>query len=66
MELKLHAALQALFALYYSSEISEEEWALLQIHMAYCDECHEKFRVLSRVSACNSTHISPMFISSHS
>lgn len=40
---QLHDEFVALGALYYSGEISEEEWALLQIHMAYCDSCHERF-----------------------
>ncbi|HEX4021306.1 MAG TPA: hypothetical protein VHX63_09195, partial [Acidobacteriaceae bacterium] len=40
---QFHDEVDALVALYYSGEISEEEWALLQIHMAYCDSCHEKF-----------------------
>ena len=40
---KFHDEFVALCALYYSGEISEEEWALLQIHMAYCDDCHERF-----------------------
>lgn len=43
MTLQLHAELASLFTLFYSGEISEEEWALLQIHMAYCDECHQRF-----------------------
>ncbi len=38
-----HDEFVALCALYHSGEISEEEWALLQIHMAYCDTCHERF-----------------------
>lgn len=38
-----HDEFVALCALFYSGEISEEEWALLQIHMAYCDSCHERF-----------------------
>jgi hypothetical protein len=40
---QLHAELAALSLLYKSGEISEEEWALLQIHMAYCDSCHRTF-----------------------
>lgn len=41
---QFHDEFVALVALYYSGEISEEEWALLQIHMGYCDSCHEKFQ----------------------
>ena len=40
---QFHEEFVALCALYYSEEISEEEWALLQIHMSYCDECHNRF-----------------------
>ena len=40
---QFHDEFVALVALYFSGEISEEEWALLQIHMAYCDSCHETF-----------------------
>jgi hypothetical protein len=40
---QLHDEFVALSARCYSGEISEEEWALLQIHMAYCDSCHEGF-----------------------
>jgi hypothetical protein len=40
---QLHDEFVALCALYHSGDISEEEWALLQIHMAYCDSCHERF-----------------------
>jgi hypothetical protein len=40
---QMHAELEALCLLFHSGEISEEEWALLQIHMAYCDGCHQAF-----------------------
>jgi hypothetical protein len=40
---QMHAELEALCPLFYSGEISEEGWALLQIHMAYCDGCHQAF-----------------------
>jgi Anti-sigma-K factor rskA len=40
---QFHDEFVALCALYYSGETSEEEWALLQIHMAYCDSCHKRF-----------------------
>lgn len=36
----------------YPDEISEEEWALLQIHMANCDSCHERlFQYQTIISA---------------
>ena len=40
---QFHNEFIVLCALYYSGAISEEEWALLQIHMAYCDSCHKRF-----------------------
>jgi hypothetical protein len=30
-------------ALFYAEELTDEEWALLQVHMAYCDSCRETF-----------------------
>ncbi len=29
--------------LYPSGELTEEEWALLQVHLAYCDSCRKAF-----------------------
>lgn len=46
-----HSEFDALVALYYSGEISEEEWALLQIHMAYCDSCHNKFLQYQQIAS---------------
>jgi hypothetical protein len=48
---QLHDEFVALCSLYYSGEISEEEWALLQIHMAYCDSCHESFLEYQRITS---------------
>jgi hypothetical protein len=48
---QFHNEFDALVALYYSGEISEEEWALLQIHMAYCDSCHEKFLQYQQIAS---------------
>src|SRR5215475_11017477 len=48
---QFHDEFVALCALYYSGEVSEEEWALLQIHMAYCDSCHEKFLDYQRITS---------------
>ena len=48
---EFHHEFEALCGLYYSGEISEEEWALLQIHMAYCDSCHEKFLDYQRITS---------------
>lgn len=46
-----HDEFVALCALYHSGEISEEEWALLQIHMAYCDPCHEQFLQYQQIAS---------------
>jgi hypothetical protein len=48
---QFHDEFVALCALYYSGEISEEEWALLQIHMGYCDSCHENFLQYQRITS---------------
>ena len=48
---QLHDEFVALCALYYSGEISEEEWALLQIHMAYCNSCHQRFLDYHRITS---------------
>jgi len=48
---QFHNEFVALSALYFSGEISEEEWALLQIHMAYCDECHDKFLQYQQITS---------------
>jgi len=48
---QVHDEFVALSALYYSGEISEEEWALLQIHMAYCDSCHKRFLDYQRITS---------------
>jgi hypothetical protein len=48
---QFHDEFIALCPLYFSGDISEEEWALLQIHMAYCDECHEKFLQYQQITS---------------
>jgi hypothetical protein len=48
---QLHDEFVALCGLYYSGEISEEEWALLQIHMGYCDSCHQRFLEYQRITS---------------
>jgi len=47
----LHEEFVALCAVYYSGEISDEEWALLQVHLAYCDSCHERFLEYQRITS---------------
>jgi hypothetical protein len=44
MTSRLHDELRTIGAFFFLGEISEEEWAILQIHMAYCTECFERFR----------------------
>jgi hypothetical protein len=46
-----HDEFVALCALFYSGEISEEEWALLQIHMAYCDSCQGRFNQYQKITS---------------
>jgi len=41
---KLHDELRTIGAFFFLAEISDEESALLQVHMAYCAECHRRFR----------------------
>lgn len=40
---QLHDELKALCASFFLEKIHEEEWALLQVHMAYCTECRQEF-----------------------
>ena len=39
----IHDEFVALVALFYSGELTDEEWALLQVHLAYCDTCRSTF-----------------------
>lgn len=47
---QLHAEFVELCALFYTGELSDEEWALLQIHMAYCDDCRQHFEQYRQVA----------------
>jgi hypothetical protein len=40
---QLHADLSAFIDRFYREEITDEEWALLHVHMAYCDICEKEF-----------------------
>lgn len=40
---QMHTELAALIDRFYREEITDEEWALLQVHMAYCDICEKEF-----------------------
>lgn len=44
MNPQFHEHFMTLTALFYSDELSMEEWALLQVHMAYCEECEQRFQ----------------------
>jgi len=46
-----HDEFVALCALHHTGEISEEDWALLQIHMAYCDSCHANFLQYQQIAS---------------
>ncbi|WP_263417845.1 anti-sigma factor [Terriglobus albidus] len=43
MNTQWHDEFVGLCALYPSGELTEEEWALLQVHLAYCESCQELF-----------------------
>jgi hypothetical protein len=47
---QMHAQLASLYRLFLSGEISDEEWALLQIHLAYCDDCCRTFLESQQIS----------------
>lgn len=49
----MHAELTALCQLFHLGEISDEEWALLQVHMAYCEGCHQAFLQTQQDSSAN-------------
>ena len=46
---RFHEEFVALCALFYSGEISDEEWALLQVHLAYCDSCRREFEQYQQI-----------------
>lgn len=50
MNPRLHDEFVALCALFYSGELTEEEWALLQVHMAYCEDCRRTFEDYRHIS----------------
>lgn len=43
MNPQFHQEFVALCALFFSGELTDEEWALLQVHLAYCDTCRAAF-----------------------
>ena len=46
-----HDEFVALCALYPSGELTEEEWALLQVHLAYCDSCSAVFDEYQQIAS---------------
>jgi hypothetical protein len=46
-----HDEFVRLVPLFYSGELTDEEWALLQVHMAYCDSCREIFEQYEHVAS---------------
>jgi hypothetical protein len=48
--LQLHDEFISLCALFYAGEISDEEWALLQVHLAYCDSCRNTFEQYRQIA----------------
>jgi myosin heavy subunit len=46
-----HDEFVALCALFPSGELTEEEWALLQVHLAYCDSCRMVFDQYQQVAS---------------
>ena len=47
---QMHEEFKALLWLFFLKKISEEDWALLQIHMAYCPDCLMTFRLNEQAS----------------
>jgi hypothetical protein len=48
---QLHDEFVALVALYYSGDLTDEEWALLQVHLAYCDSCRNTFEQYQHITS---------------
>jgi anti-sigma-K factor RskA len=57
---EFHDEFVALVPLFYSGELTDEEWALLQVHMAYCDSCREVFEQHEQIA----TEVIPAMASS--
>lgn len=49
MNPQLHDEFIALSALFFAGELSDEEWALLQVHLAYCDPCRKTFEEYQQI-----------------
>jgi hypothetical protein len=46
-----HDEFVAMCALFPSGELTEEEWALLQVHLAYCDSCRVVFDQYKQIAS---------------
>jgi hypothetical protein len=46
-----HDEFVALCAVFPSGELTEEEWALLQVHLAYCDSCRVAFDEYQQIAS---------------
>jgi predicted nucleic acid-binding Zn-ribbon protein len=46
-----HDEFVVLCALFPSGELTEEEWALLQVHLAYCDSCRVVFNEYQQIAS---------------
>jgi anti-sigma-K factor RskA len=48
---QFHDEFVALGALFYAGELTDEEWALLQVHLAYCDTCRSTFEQYNYIAS---------------
>jgi hypothetical protein len=51
MDAQFHEEFVKLVAVFYSGDLSEEEWALLQVHLAYCDACRQVFEQYAQITS---------------
>ena len=51
MNPQFHDEFIALSTLFFAGELTDEEWALLQVHLAYCDSCRTRFEEYQRLHA---------------
>ena len=48
---QLHDEFVTLVALFYSGELTDEEWSLLQVHLAYCASCRSTFEQYEHIAS---------------
>jgi hypothetical protein len=46
----MHEEMKGLLWRFFLDDVCEEEWALLQVHMAYCPDCMMTFRLNAQAS----------------